>query len=358
MTEEVAMKGKKALMIGVAALFFLGIFLLASSPAQAKEATKLLSCTTYSVGSTGYSISMGIMEAVQEREGIKIKVVPAGTDKSKILPLKEGMMQLSLFTGAGQYYAMMGLDEFAEKDWGPQPLRLVYACPEGAVAGMMVRGNSGIKTLADLKGKRVTLIPASPACKSLHEGYMAFGGVSWDDVKIVQVSSWGAAWDSVIDGSSDTAHCLINSAKAVELAASPNGIHWLPVPPENKEGWAKLNKFCPYLMPYKATNGAGASEEKPAHIASYYYGFVSYPNLDEEVVYRIARGVWNGYDDYSSKHPALKLWTREGALKTDSFLTPYHPGAIKFFKEMGKWTPVHEKRQAILLQEEAARMKK
>jgi TRAP transporter TAXI family solute receptor len=202
------------------------------------------------------------------------------------------------------------------------------------------------------------LIPASPGCKSLHEGYMAFGGVTWDDVKIVQVSSWGAAWNAVIDGSADTAHCLINSAKAVELSASPSGIHWLPAPADNKEGWGILNKYCPYLRPYTATSGAGASPENPVHIASYYYGLVCYPNLDEEVVYKITRGIWNSYENYSSKHPTLKLWTREGALKTDSFLSPYHPGAVKFFKEAGVWTAEHEKVQSKLLQEEAARMKK
>jgi TRAP transporter TAXI family solute receptor len=352
------MKGKKAFTCVVAAVISLGVVFFTFSQLGAKEVPKLLSCTTYSVGSTGYSISMGLMEAIQEKEGIKVKVVPAGTDKSKILPLKEGMMQLSLFTGAGQYYATMGLDEFSASDWGPQPLRLVYACPEGAIAGMMVRGNSGIKTLADLKGRRVTLIPASPGCKSLHEGYMAFGGVTWNDVRVVQVSSWGAAWNAVIDGSADTAHCLINSAKAVELAASSNGIHWLPAPPENREGWAKLSKFCPYLRPYKATSGAGISPEKPAIIASYYYGLVCYPNLDEELVYRLTRGIWNGYGIYSAKHPTLKLWTREGALKTDYFLSPYHTGAIKFFKEAGVWTPKHEEYQAKLLREEAVRMKK
>ena len=336
----------------------MGLAFATPSISLAKKMAKLLSCTTYSVGSTGYATSMGLMEAIQKNEGIKVKVVPAGTDKAKILPLKKDMMQLSLFTGAGQYYALMGLGVFGTSDWGPQPLRLVFACPQGAIAGMMVRGDSGIKTLSDLKGKRVVLIPASPACKALHEGYLAFGGLTWDNVKVVNVSSWGAAWKSVIDGSADTAHCLVASSKAVELAASPHGIHWLPAPAEDKKGWARLNKLCPYLRPYKATKGAGVSEDKPGIIASYYYGLICYPDLDEELVYKMTKGIWNGYDIYSPMHPSLKLWTKEGALKTDRFLSPYHPGAIKFFKEVGVWTPAHEKRQAQLLAGEAARMKK
>jgi len=317
---------------------------------------KVLSCTTYSVGSTGYSISMGLMEAVFKNEGIRVRVVPAGTDKAKIMPLKQGMMQLSLFTGAGQYFAIMGTGSF--RDWGPQRLRLVYACPTGAIAGMMVRASSGIKELSDLKGKRVALIPASPACKALHEGYLAFAGLTWDDVKIVKVSSWGDAWRGVIDGSLDTAHCLVTSSVAYELAASPHGIRWLPAPPENREGWSKLNKFCPFLHPYKAIQGAGISPKNPAQVASYYYGLVCYPDLDEELVYKITRGIWNGYEIYSSMHPALKRWTREGALETAYFLAPYHKGAVRFFKEIGAWTDKHEARQRELLKMEAARMKK
>jgi len=351
---------KSRLLISAVVLAFLGMGLMSgmTAPVLAKDLPKLLSCTTYSVGSTGYATSMGLMEAIKKNEGIKVKVVPAGTDKAKILPLKKDLMQLSLFTGAGQYYALMGLGDFSAKDWGPQPLRLVYACPTGSIAGMMVRADAGIKTLADLKGKRVALIPASPACKALHGGYLAFAGLDWDDVKVVKVSSWGAAWKAVIDGSADTAHCLVNSSKAVELAASPHGIHWLPAPPEDKEGWKRLNDFCPYLRPYKAEKGAGVSPEHPAQIASYYYGLICYPDLSENVVYKLTKGIWNGYDIYSPMHPSLKRWTQQGALETGRFLSPYHPGAVKWFKEAGVWTEKQEKRQAELLAAEKARMEK
>lgn len=351
------MKRYKSLVLAALSMAFcIGLFFSISSAVYAQKLPKLLSCTTYSVGSTGYATSMGLMEAIYRNEGIKVKVVPAGTDKAKILPLKKGMMQLSLFTGAGQYYALMGSGVFNADDWGPQPLRLVFACPQGAIAGMMVRGDSGIKTLADLKGRKVAIIPGSPASRALHEGYLAFAGLTLDDVKVVNVSSWGSAWKAVIDGSADTAHCLVASSKAVELAASPHGIHWLPAPAQDKAGWNRLNHFCPYLRPYKAVKGAGVSENNPAIIASYYYGLVCYPDLDEDVVYKLTKGIYNGYDIYSPMHPSLKLWTRESALATDRFLSPYHPGAVKFFKEIGVWTTAHEKRQAELLKSESMRM--
>jgi uncharacterized protein len=352
------MNGRRSLVFVLTVMFLAGgLMLLRPETGMAGDTSKVLSCTTYSVGSTGYATSMGLMEAIKKNEGIKVKVVPAGTDMAKVLPLKNKMMQLSLFTGAGQYYALMGLGDFDAEDWGPQPLRLVYGCPTGAIAGMMVRGDADIETLGDLAGKRVALIPASPGCKSLHEGYLAFGGLGWEDVKTVNVSSWGSAWKAVIDGSADTAHCLVNSSKAVELAASPHGIHWLPAPEQDKEGWRKLHSFCPYLRPYKATQGAGATPENPAQVASYYYGLICYPDLDEDTVYKLTKGIWNGYDIYKDMHPSLKRWTQEGALETEAFLSPYHPGAVKFFKEVGVWTEAHEKRQEKLLEQEAGRIK-
>ena len=328
------------------------------APTKVLAQEKVLSCTTYAIGSTGYATSMGLLEAVAKNEGITVKVVPAGTDKAKILPLKEGMMHLSLITGAGQYFVIMGKGDFAGDDWGPQPLRLIFACPEGAIGGMMVRGDSGIKTLADLKGRRVSLVLGTPASENLTAGHLAFAGLKWDDVKITKFSSYSASWKGIIDGSTDTGHCQINASVAAELAASPHGIHWLPTPAEDKEGWKRLHEHCPFLFPYKAISGSGASKENPMFIESYYYGLISYPSLDEKLAYKLTKGIWNGYDIYSPKHPTLKLWTGSAALKTDHFLSPYHPGSVKFFKEIGVWTEKHEVRQRALLDAEKARMKK
>ena len=317
--------------------FMMVLTMLAGLPAAAAELPKLVSATTYTVGSTGYAISIGLCKAVEEKGGIKVKVVPAGTDVAKLKPVKSKEMAFSILTGAGQFEASRGLGMFAIPGMGPQPLRLLWACDVGAVAGMMVRGDSGMKKLSDLKGRRVTLIPGSPACTSLHGGYMAFGGLDWKDVKTVKVSSWGAAWKAVLEGSADTAHCLITSAAAVELAASPHGITWLPAPASDKEGWKRLHSFCPYLRPYTATKGAGITPEKPAQIASYYYGFVTYPFLAENLAQTITKSIYDGYDLYKDMHAALKLWTQKAALNTGAFVVPYHPGSVAAFKaEIGR----------------------
>ncbi|MBU4566857.1 MAG: TAXI family TRAP transporter solute-binding subunit [Desulfarculus sp.] len=166
--------------------------LLLPAAAGAADVPKMISATTYTVGSTGYAISIGLCKAIEEKGGVKVKVVPAGTDIAKLMPVRAHEASFSILTGAGQFMASRGLQLFAAPNMGPQRLRLVWACNLGAVAGMMTRADSGIKTLADLKGKRVAFIPGSPACTFLHGGYLAFGGLDWKDVKKVKVSSWKA----------------------------------------------------------------------------------------------------------------------------------------------------------------------
>ena len=334
----------------------MALALLSWIPAGAAELPKLLSATTYTVGSTGYAISMGLCKAIEEKGGIKVKVVPAGTDVSKLKPVMSKEMAFSILTGAGQFMASRGLGLFAAPSMGPQKLRLLWACDVGAIAGMMARGDAGIKTLSDLKGRRVSMIPGSPACTFLHSGYLAFGGLTTKDVKIVKVSSWRAAWKAVLEGSADTAHCLVTSSAAVELAASPHGIAWLPAPASDKAGWKRLNSWCPYLRPYLAKKGAGVTPEKPAQIASYYYGFVTYPFLAKNVAQTITKSIYNGYDIYKDMHAALKLWTRKAALNNGAFVVPYHAGSVAAFKAAGAWSAEHAKIQKSLLQAEKKRI--
>ncbi|KIX11994.1 TAXI family TRAP transporter solute-binding subunit [Dethiosulfatarculus sandiegensis] len=331
--------------------------LLLTAPvcAHAADLPKMISATTYTVGSTGYAVSMGLCKAVEEKGGIKVKVAPTGTDVARLMPVRTKEAAFSIMTGAGQFMASRGLRIFAAPNLGPQQLRLVYGCNLGAVAGMITRGDAGIKTLADLKGKRVAFIPGSPACTYLHGGYLAFAGLDWKDVKKVKVSSWKAAWKSVLEGSSDTAHCLVTSSAALELAASPHGIQWLAAPPSDKDGWQRLNSWCPYLRPYEAKKGAGITSDKPAEIASYYYGLVTFPAQNPKLCQKITDSIYKGYDVYCNMHAALKKWTQKAALDNSAFVVPYHQGSIEAFKAAGVWTADHQKVQEKLLAQEKAR---
>jgi hypothetical protein len=63
-------------------------------------------------------------------------------------------------------------------------------------------------------------------------------------------------------------------------------------------------------------------------------------NLGTDVVYTYLKAIYSHFDEYKDVHPMLQQWTPERGVT--SFPLPGHPGAIKYFKEMGLWTAERE----------------
>ena len=102
--------------------------LAAAFPVLAQE-IKLpatLTMTAYDTGSSGFNIAVAVGKALKDKHGTDLRVLPAGNDVARLAPLKGGRAQASAM-GIGVYFAQEGVFEFAVKDWGPQPLRLMLA---------------------------------------------------------------------------------------------------------------------------------------------------------------------------------------------------------------------------------------
>jgi uncharacterized protein len=65
--------------------------------------------------------------------------------------------------------------------------------------------------------------------------------------------------------------------------------------------------------------------------------------VSERTVYTLVKSWWENLGEIQPKHPLLKRWTKETQAITN-FTISYHPGAIKFYKEVGAWTAKHEAR--------------
>ncbi len=326
-------------------------------PAAPPSFPPFLVMASYESGAGTYPLGVGITNAIEKRLGIKARIIPTMTDAGKALLLRSKEAHYTLIGGGTAWFIAGGKIEFDSPEWGPQPLRILWG--GGTVAiGFMTRASSGIKTITDLKGKRIAYMPGVHGPNNYNEAYLAFAGLTWDDVKKVSVSSYGASHKALKEKAVDATSSSVIAPGAKEMEASPHGIYWLPVPFENKEGWARLEKTAPYFFPDIATRGVGISKEKPLEVAYYGTFILSYSWLDNDLAYAITKAIDEGYDIYKNVHPQLIEWTFGGFLKyLPKAFMPLHPGAIKYLKEGGKWTPELEQWQSKQLAAETQRVK-
>jgi TRAP transporter TAXI family solute receptor len=310
--------------------------------AQAEEKLPdTIAWTAYGVGSSGYNQSVAIGSALKNKRGVDLRVLPGKNDVARQVPLREGKVDFSA-TGVGaSFMAQEGVFDFAAKDWGPQAVRMLMTSNGNSNLTIGVAADTGVKTLGDLKGKRVAWVVGSPALNENVGALLHFAGLAWDDVEKVEFPGFGASWDGIINGQADAAFASTTSGKAYQLEASPRGLYWPPLPHDDKEGWKRLNEVAPFFVPNNASIGAGLSEEHKHEGAAYPYPIlIAYPDKDADFVYAMTKAMVELYPDYKGAAPGIDGWALERQIF--DWVVPYHEGAIRYFKEIGVWNDAYQ----------------
>lgn len=308
----------------------------------------LITWSAYDIGSTGYAQTAAFGDVLKRELGVSLRVIPAGNDIARLSAVRLGRAEFSA-SGVAAYFAQEGILDFATQDWGPQPFQLLWMNISDSGVGLNTTQDSGIKTPYDLKGKRVAWIPGAPALNTQAEACMYFGNVTWDDVIKVEFPSYAASVQGLTEGTVDAAFGFIDVPALEETAASPRGFAVVEMPHEDKEGWERLQSIAPWIGPHLATRSAGqlASEENPLEVGIYPYPIVvALADQDEELTYNMTRAIHELYDQYYEVLPAMWGWRLENRIP---FPMPYHPGAVRYLKEIGNWTDEDEARQQEML---------
>ena len=305
--------------------------------------------TAYDVGSAGYNQAVAIGGVLKNELGINLRVLPGKNDVSRQIPLREGKVHFSA-TGLGaSFFAQEGMFEFGEKAWGPQAVRLLLAANADSNLTIGAANDVGIKTIADLKGKRVAWVVGAPSLNQNIAAILRFANLTWDDVKKVEFPGFGAAWDGIVNNQVDAAFATTTSGQAYRLEASPRGLIWPPLPFNDKEGWARLNEAAPFFIQNLATEGAGLSATKTHEGPSYPYPILlAYETQDKALVHAMTKAMVELFPKYKDSAPGINGW----ALDRQKFdwVVPYHDGAVEYLKQAGVWKPEHDAHNAKLVE--------
>ena len=321
-----------------------------AQPAAAQPLPRSVVIGTNTPGTVFYALAGGLAKVASEAGPIPATIQPySGT--STLLPLLDnGELDFALVNGVdlGMAYAGPQKVKVGGKNDFPHSrnIRLVM---RGAplMVGLLVKKDSPLKTLQEVKGKRVTgEYPAHQAVWFNMFGLLATGGLSWKDVKIVPVPAVNDGVDALVQGRADVSTHAVNSPKIREADAAV-GIRHLSADC-SPEGDRRVRRAVPGYYTRLLKAGTAAAVVEDACVVAYPIYFSTHKGAPDAVVSAVLKAVWDNEDKLKPVHPVFREWTRERAA-TAEMTIPYHPAAIRFYREKGVWTPEMDQAQAKLL---------
>lgn len=303
--------------------------------AQAQKLPETMAWSSYDVGSAGYAQASAIADAFGKKYGTKVRIQPSGSSIGRLQPVLEKRVDYG-FLATETFFAAEGTEDFAARRWGPQDLR-VLAGP-AASFGLPTAADANIRTLADIKGKRVAYVAGNPSISVKCDAVLTFAGLTRKDVDAVMFPTYAAAMSSIAQGKTDATCTTTTPSQMYELQASPRGIHWVDLPANNTKGWERLAKVAPFFGPTKETVGAGLSADKPGAMMAYRYPvLVVRADMNADEVYNFMKALDETFDLYKGATSVMPRWKLSEA-GTPPIDAPFHEGAIRYLKEKGIWS--------------------
>ncbi len=311
---------KRYLMLAIAALALAG-------SAQAQQFFRI---GTGGTAGTYYPVGGMIANAVSQPGKIIVTAQASNGSVANVTAISGGAMESGFSQADVASWAYSGTGVYEGKP-KVADLRLIATLYPESVH-LVARKGSGIKTVADLKGKRVAL--DEPGSGTLVDAKMILAayGLSEADIKPEYVKP-NQAGDKMKDGALD-AFFFVGGAPAgaiAELASGGAGIELIPIDGPQAE---KLRQASPFfavdVIPAGTYKDVGQVQTLALGAQ-----WVTSAKADPQTVYEITKALFSDSTQktLAAGHAKGKLITKENAVKGAGI--PFHPGAEKYYREVG-----------------------
>jgi TRAP transporter TAXI family solute receptor len=241
-----------------------------------------------------------------------------------------GDLDLALSQADVTAWAYQGAPAFGNEEQPLSNIRVLARLYPSNVH-LIVGKDSPIKSVTDLKGKKVAMGPAGSATSATAKLILSAYGVKWNTVKMVNMD-YGALPESFTKGAVDAAFIVSGApALAVEDLAGRLPVRFVPINGPTAE---KLAQVLPYYS--RGVIPAGTYGDHPA-IETLDVGtvLVSRDTLDPELAYGIARAIWHERNAllFQNGHPRGKLMDKARAARYIG--VPIQTGADKYYVQNG-----------------------
>ena len=314
---------------------------LGSVTADAKM--KRISIGTNPAGTTYFVLGGLFAKTFQEKLGIRSTAQPHAGSSVYLPLLNKGELTLGLNSSLDSAMAYTGKKPYKSATKNVRSIARIWQLPYT----YMARANSGIKTVADLKGKRVIInLKSNVSLGQLNRTILATAGLTEADVSPVTAGNIPQNINAVVEGRADAAVTALGIPLVRKANAGiPGGVVMLSIGPKATDAFMNAG------MPGSRTMMAKPSKRNigvagPMKIAA----FDTYVNIagsiSNEDAYTIAKTLHSNWKSLQKQHPVLR-GVKPNQMAPAANPIPYHPGAMKYYKEVGVWTAANDKHRGM-----------
>ncbi len=284
-------------------------------------------------GSLGYSIAAGVAKVASENSDLDVRAIGQGGSSVYLPQVNNGEIAFGTSNTFESIFAHNGTGNF---DGRANPnLRVVTTLVPFSV-GIMVRADSDINAMTDLKGRP---FPSGYSAQKLvdvmQDAILGAVGVDESMLEPVPVPNFAKGAELLAQGTV-AGVLLAPGSGIVDKTNAETPVKFLPVP-DTPEVVAAIQRDLPstYITEVKP-NPRMPYITEPVKLVGYKYTLVTNKDVPEDVVYKVVKALYENKDAIAETHGVFKQFDPSDMAVPLSGID-YHPGAVKFFKEAGIW---------------------
>ena len=259
--------------------------------------------------------------------GITVNVVSTDGSKANILGIDTGNYQLGTVQSDVMAYAAAGTRTF-EAEGAIDTFRVIGGLYAEAV--QLITMDPEIKSVADLKGKKVSIGAAGSGVYFNAIDVLGAAGLTEDDIK-AQYQSFGDSADALKDGKIDAAFIVAGApTPAIQELCTSAEAYLVPIDGEVAD---KLMAESPYYTVYEVPAETYKGQTEAVKTVTVKATLIVSASASEEDVYNITKAIFDNAEAITAAHAKGAELSIENA--TDGMTAPFHAGAAKYFAEKG-----------------------
>jgi len=289
--------------------------------------TGAMTMGTGGTSGTYYAYGGILGNQIKSSAGITVNVVSTDGSKANILGINTGNYQLGTVQSDVMAYAYAGTRSF-EAEGALDSFRVIGGLYAEAV--QLVTMDPEIKSVADLKGKKVSIGAAGSGVYFNAVDVLAAAGLTEADI-IPQYQSFGDSADALKDRKIDAAFIVAGApTPAIQELCTSATAYLVPI---DGDIASKLMASSPYYTSYKIPAGTYNGQTEDVTTVTVKATLIVSTSADEEAVYNVTKAIFDNIDAITTAHAKGAELSLENA--TSGMTAPFHAGAAKYFKEKG-----------------------